>query len=72
MKATGTIEITEELTLKNPNLTIKKLSLELIFKEDGSELLHSRTFDFEVNKENFSEIDVLDLTSKNDILKLFK
>jgi hypothetical protein len=41
MKATGTIEITEELTLENPTMEIKTTYFECVFTdEDGNK--HSR------------------------------
>lgn len=55
MKANGTINITDELTLVNPSAEVEsvryswngdnKIYFEFIFTEENSSLKHSRTFD---------------------------
>ena len=65
MKAIGTIEITEELTLENPTLEFNNVYVECIFVgEDG--LRNSRLM-----KVDLSSIDLEAAKQSNEVLKQF-
>lgn len=78
---TGTIQITEELTLNNPTMEIRQVIydwqeneciIEIHFKEPNSALIHSRSFNFilEVDKE-YTTSDVMLMISNHTILSKF-
>jgi hypothetical protein len=81
MKATGEIEITEELTLNNPTLTVKTVSyewitnevnVEILFKENDSVIDHSRLFTFDnTGGANLGSEDIYNFIKSNETLKQF-
>lgn len=79
MKATGNIEITSELTLKDPELSIKKVNydwethkvdIEIIFTEGAYK--HSRSFIYDIAPDGeMTTDDVLQLIANDPVLKVF-
>lgn len=82
MNYTGTIEITDELTLKDPSMEVKtiimdlvndKVIFEVIFKEAGGLYEHSRDFEFDnSNGNSLSVPNINGLINSNSVLKKFK
>ena len=79
---TGTIQITEELTLNNPTMDIitvqynwvdNTASVEIHFKEPDSALTHSRMFEFELDKnKEYTTLDIIEMISNHSVLGLFE
>lgn len=79
MKATGKINITNELTLTDPTLEISKVcydwlaetvDIELIFKEGSYK--HSRSFNYSTaGKNELTSIDILDFLKADEVLNVF-
>jgi len=79
---TGTIQITEELTLNNPTMDIITVqynwvdniaSVEIHFKEPDSALTHSRMFEFELDKnKEYTTLDIIEMVSNHSVLGLFE
>lgn len=79
MKATGTIKITDELTLLNPTLEINtvtynwstnKVDIEVLFLEGV--FPHSRTFSFDTEGKEKTKADIRSYIKNHEILKVFK
>jgi hypothetical protein len=82
MKATGTIEITDELTLVNPTMEVRnityswsgdnKVAFELIFKGEGQIREDSRRFEFTNTDGGYmSGEDAWNMIATHDTLKVF-
>jgi len=80
MKAIGTIEIENGLTLNNPTLEIEQITykqneslvlVECIFTEENAIFKHSRNFIFEATKDMLKS-DVIALVNNHNILKVFR
>jgi hypothetical protein len=81
MKATGEIEITEELTLNNPTLTVKavsyewltnKVNVEILFKESNATIDHSRLFTFDnTGGANLTDDDIYSFIKNDETLGIF-
>ena len=79
MKATGKINITDELTLTDPTLEIAKVcydwiaqtvDIELIFKEGSYN--HSRTFQYKTDgSEELTSDDIIAFLKADEVLKVF-
>jgi len=82
MKAIGTVNITNELTLTDPELSIKNVSydwenhkvhIELIFKEAEASYKHSRTFAYDITPTGeMTTEDIYNLINNDPVLSVFK
>ena len=82
LTATGIVEITDNLTLKNPTLLISKVSydwidldkviVELLFKEGDGVYQHSRNFEFINNGGvDWQTADVISAINNHETLNVF-
>jgi len=71
MKASGNIEIEEDLTLENPTATIKDVLIEVVFVGDDNEK-HSRFIHLNSDVTNLSNVDIQKSINEHELLKNFK
>lgn len=80
MKATGQINITEELILQDPTMEIVNVNydwvnntvdVEMYFSEGAFK--HSRTFQFDIDEgKEYSSTDIMELIQGHEVLGQFK